>query len=449
MSTSFDDDEFDKFLTDLDNDTSPTAAPIEPNVPANEPEAIVVETHNPVKDEVEAITLDEKKAESYKAGLALVNGREELARINEALSVYEIREAELKAEIEKVRTEMQERIDNMRMEINTIHEESWDLRKAQKEAARNVAQLERLFRDALANELASERFQSEALKFDEITAGLYWREFAFSHQIDGGKYLAANKRVILGDKMGLGKSLTSLIACDMLRSQRILIVVPDDVVSNFVHEVYKWAPHRTVMTLGKMSKAERASGLAVMKMLKSFIVVVNYSAWRKDNSLIDALIETRFDTVILDEAHIIKETTTNAYRGCKKIVLADNSCPDCRSAIEIHKISSLQKTDYRHHEQYFACTNSACGWTQNRDIDQGIKREAGCMRSAENVFPMTGTAILNKPTDLFALLSLTDPNRFVEKWKFEYDFCAKGLDGKVRFRPGGMASLVKRLSGPW
>src|SRR4030095_8488993 len=67
----------------------------------------------------------------------------------------------------------------------------------------------------------------------------------------------------------------------------------------------------------------------------------------------------------------------------------------------------------------------------------------------ENVFPMTGTAILNKPTDLFALLSLTDPNRFVEKWKFEYDFCAKGLDGKVRFRPGGMASLVKRLSGHW
>lgn len=437
-------DDFDKWLDEISGDKP---ANVEPAVDKTEPTGEVVTIAGP-NEEIESWHLDPKKAETYRAGLNVINAQAELDVITGALSTYDNREKELKAAIDLIRAEMQAKIDAMREEMHQIQVESYDLRKAYREATRNVEQLQRLFRQALDNELASERFVSEAIRFDELTNDLYWRKFAFEHQVEGAKYLAANNRVILGDKMGLGKSLTSLIACDMLQSQRVLIVVPDDVVSNFVHEVYKWSPHRTVMTLGKMSKAERASGLAVMKMLKSFVVVVNYSAWRKDNSLLDSLVDVRFDTIILDEAHIIKETTTNAYRGCKKLVLAENSCPECRGPISVHRYAGF-KTDYRHHEQYFACDTNTCGWTQNRDIDSDTKRPAGSMRSAVNVFPMTGTAILNKPTDLFALLSLTAPETFVEKWKFEYDYCAKGIDGKVRFKPGGMNALVKRLSGKW
>ena len=42
------------------------------------------------------------------------------------------------------------------------------------------------------------------------------------------------------------------------------------------------------------------------------------------------------------------------------------------------------------------------------------KTEFGDMRSVKMVIPMSGTVILNKPQDLFALLSLVDPINFVE-----------------------------------
>jgi SNF2 family DNA or RNA helicase len=308
--------------------------------------------------------------------------------------------------------------------------------------------MQRLFRQAIQNEMAAERFKENSILFDEITAGLHWREFAYPHQIEGGKYLAANGRVILGDKMGLGKSLTSLIACDMLKSQRVLIVVPDDVVSNFAHEVYKWAPHRQVISLGKMSKAERAAGLTLLGMLDSFVVILNYSIWRKDNSLLDALIDIKFDTMIIDEAHNVKETTTNAHRGVYKIAMAENSCPECGGNIQQVKIDNGY---YNSATQTTACVNeTTCGWSQERDNERGVKRDFGYLRSVKNLFPMTGTPILNKPTDLFALLSLIDPENFRDKYIFERDYCAKDYwTKKIKFREGGMDSLVKRLSGKW
>jgi len=393
--------------------------------------------------------LDPKNAATFEAGTNYSEAAKAEAAIREQLHSYDERKAEINAAMDAIRAEMQAKLDALRAEITVIDEETYDLRRSLREATRRTEQMLRLFRQAIENEMALKAFKDNALKFDDITAGLHWREFAFDHQIDGGKYIAANKRVILGDKMGLGKSLTALIACDMMQAQKILIIVPDDVVSNFVHEVYKWAPHRQVITLGKMSKDMRAAGITMLNFMTSYIVVINYSAWRRDNALIESLINVRFDTVIMDEAHTIKETTTNAYKGCAKIVLADNSCPDCRGPVE--RVELTYTPDYPLWRQFYACKNKdTCGWSQNRDNEQGIKREYGAMRSVENCIPMTGTAILNKPTDLFALLSLVDPMNFREKYQFERDYCDKDyFTGKVIFRPGGMNSLVKKLSGKW
>ena len=392
----------------------------------------------------EAFTIRPENKETYEAGRNYLDAVAVEQAIRAELAEADARQAALKNEIERVRAEMQERINVMRNEIHEIDVACFDKRRELKAATARVDQMLRLFKQAIENELASKAFQENALRFDELTLGLKWREFAFDHQIIGGKYLAANRKVILGDKMGLGKSLTALIACDMLQAQKVLIVVPDDVVSNFANEVYKWAPHRQVIVLGRMSKGERAAGLQVLSFLQSYVVILNYSAWRKDNSLIESLIAQRFDTVILDEAHTLKETTTNAFRGCEKIVHADNSCPECRGPI-IRAEDNVNRGTYR---MYYAC--KTCDWSQNKDAQLGVEREYGYMRSAVNVFPMTGTAILNKPTDLFALLNLIDPKNFAEKYLFERDYCEKDYyTGKIKFRSGGMSSLVKRLSGKW
>lgn len=393
--------------------------------------------------------LDPAKTATYEAGRNYIEALANEKAIRDSLAEADNKKAELVKQMDALKAELQAKLDAIRQDIHAIDEATYDARRELRLAVQRVDQMLRLFKQAIDNEMATERYKASAIEFDEITADLSWREFAYDHQIEGGKYLAANKRCILGDKMGLGKSLTSLIACDMMQAQRILIMVPDDVVSNFVHEVYRWAPHRQVITLGRMTKGERAAGIALLSFLSSYVVVLNYSAWRKDNSLIESLIDCRFDTVILDEAHMLKETTTNAYRGCKKIVLAINSCPACSGPLTTCT-SRTQKT-YRHKTMYQACKNiDTCGWDENRDIDQDVRREFGDMSSVKNVFPMTGTAILNKPTDLFALLSLVDPVNFGEKYRFERDYCEKDYyTGKIRFRAGGMDSLVKRLSGKW
>jgi hypothetical protein len=51
-----------------------------------------------------------------------------------------------------------------------------------------------------------------------MTMGAPWREWAKDHQIGGAKKITYEGRMILGDTMGLGKTLTSLIAIDMIEA---------------------------------------------------------------------------------------------------------------------------------------------------------------------------------------------------------------------------------------
>jgi SNF2 family DNA or RNA helicase len=63
---------------------------------------------------------------------------------------------------------------------------------------------------------------------------------------------------------------------------------------------------------------------------------------------------------------------------------------------------------------------------------------------------MTGTAILNKPQDLYALLSLIDPENFPREKDYLRDYCWQDpYTNKWGFRPGGLDSLVKRLGGKY
>ena len=414
-------------------------------------ESTAVEVYRSVHIDEKTVVLDPKEHtnEVVTKGNEYLDALTNEQGLKDALDVFDNRKKELQKQIDELKKSIQDQITAMTTELYDIDVASRDLRRTYREAQKVVDGLLRQFRQALDNELASQRMIEAGKAFDEKTQNFKWRQFAFPHQIEGAKYLAANGRVILGDKMGLGKSMTSLIACDMMESKKVLIIVPDDVVSNFIHEVVKWAPHRQVWGLGKLTKAERAATFELMNFMQAYVCVINYSAWRRDSNLLDQLLDRRFDTIIIDEAHTIKETSTNAYKGVKKVVLSENACPECAGPIMF--IENRIRQQLTHKSKFWECKNTeGCGWSENRDIDEFIKRPAYSLNSAKHVFPMTGTAILNKPTDLFALLSLIDPVNFSEKYKFEFDYCARDIyTNKIVFRSGGMASLVKRLSGKW
>lgn len=379
---------------------------------------------------------------------------------------------ELEGQIETLKREYSVKLIELNGQLEPLQTEAFDLQRKKRLAEQAVAAAEQRLRDAILALRHRAMYKEASLKFDELTAGFKWREWALNHQLEGARMLAIAQRAILGDGMGLGKTLTSQITADMLQSQKMLVIVPDDVVENFLREINHWAPHRMPVLLGKMTKNQRNTIIGVLRNMPAFTVVVNYSAWRKDSSLLDKLIELRFDTIIMDEAHTVKNTRTNAFKGCEKIVLAENACPECSGAIQhVHYSGDVSYAAVGGRylpRDYFVCNGDqhvvektldaevftatgGCGWSGRNDADKDIKRPYGALRSIKNVFPMTGTPILNKPNDLFALLKLIDDEHYASEAAFLRDYCKPHpfRAGQYVFRPGGLESLTKRLAGKY
>lgn len=304
----------------------------------------------------------------------------------------------LKAEADNVSAKLEE-IDRQRREAikakADIEEKMKSftkvLEKAQQAAdlADSKAKQQQAIKDAEAE------FLRLADSFDEITAGAPWREWAFSYQIEDAKRMALGKRVIVGNTMGTGKTLTSLITCDMLEANRVLIFTPATVMRSFVNEVKHWAPHRNVFLLGGMSRTERRTAVTMMDMAKqanhNFTVILNYEAMRKDGAFIEELKRLEFDLVILDEAHLLKDKKSLTFRQIKEVVNGDGHQPPC-------------------------------------------------------VFPMTGSPILNKPQDLWPLLNIIAPYDFSDEYYFLQDYCVRDWDtGKWKFSSTGLNGMQRRL----
>jgi SNF2 family DNA or RNA helicase len=306
-----------------------------------------------------------------------------------------------------------------------------DLIKQQAKADQTAMTQAKRRLETFASERAiEERLKRESAEFDKITQNYRWREFAFDHQIHGAKRLASARRGILGDKRGLGKSLTSLIWADMIGAKRVLVFAPKDVLHNFKREIEHWTPHRHVAVLGGMPKIQRDMFLGLLASQEQYLILCNYEAWRRDASLIEAIKYLKADTVIIDEAHNIKEKKTSAYKGIRDIVYAQNQCNACGGDPETYK------------DPFTHTIKPRC----SKCLHEPETFKDFC--SVKNVLPMTGTAILNKPQDLWTLLNLVDRELFPSEQAFLQDYCTiDPYTGRWRFRTGGEEALVKRL-GP-
>jgi SNF2 family DNA or RNA helicase len=307
---------------------------------------------------------------------------------------------------------------------NLMFETKRDLRKIKQNAESVSRQYHELNR---AEQLKSEYLTLEA-KWDSLTIGAPWREWAKDHQIEAARKITWSQRMILGDTMGLGKTLSAIAALDIIQAAtkdasednpfmaeakevynyhtdstelkwvggvrkpcgiKVLYFCPDTMIYNVRQEIKRWAPHRNVIELGGQPKATRRFLLDMMKDYPDYVVILNYAAWRRDKSLIDDLIDIEFDTIIIDEAHNVKDMASVAYRGIKRIV--DNS-------------------------------------------------------DVPFVVPMTGTPILNRPQELYSLLTFVAPEQFYSLNNFLRDYCTQDPDSKKwTFKYGGVESLSKKI----
>lgn len=331
----------------------------------------------------------------------------------------------LQSESKKEKARLYQQIANIDAKNRDIDNNIFDIRRKMREIERQLKAEEAKAEQEAANQRAREEYQRLNALFDEELEKYSWSKEILPHQIDGAKKLAIAQRGILGDKRGLGKTLTAIAWTDLIGAKKILAIVPNDVMGNFTREIRHWAPHRQgVLILGGEKKASRKLMLELIKDVEETFCVINYEAWRKDLDLIQQLQEVRFDTVIVDEAHNIKDPSAIASRGVRDIIYAENQCPSCSHHPKLRARSTQ-------------CSN--CGY---------LAENFGDFCSVKYVLPMTGTPILNKPQDFYSLLHLIDRVQFHSQRQFLDMYCIQDYDtGKWKFAAGGVERLTTKLSG--
>jgi len=152
------------------------------------------------------------------------------------------------------------------------------------------------------------------------------------------------------------------------------------------------------------------------------------------------------DTLIVDEAHALKNTQSTNFKGIKLLTFADNMCPDCGGYLDglygdmLHPLA--KKVPKPCH---------SCGWmftdptrvSYDNPLDDYLKT-----KSVKNVLFTTGTPILNSPEDIYSLLHLCDPILFKTANQFLSTYCRENyMSGKWEFRPGAVQNLKPLIEG--
>src|SRR5690606_3743312 len=191
---------------------------------------------------------------------------------------------------------------------------------------------------------------------------------------------------------------------------------------------------------------DRDNMVLMANFLPDFVTIINYEAWRKDNTLLRTLVNMHFDTTIMDEAHVARETDSVTHQGPRYLICAINRCPICETNIPVDKAVRYSRGTEVEYDVFKCaqCGGDGSSWASGNAEEFEVYQAP---RSIKRVWPMTGTPILNKPQDLFALLTLIDPLNFDNKARFLREYAEMDpYTGKWGFRTGGLETLMRRLS---
>jgi len=155
-----------------------------------------------------------------------------------------------------------------------------------------------------SSEVEDAAFQ-EALKLSD---GL------FAHQVEGVAFLLARRRAILADDMGLGKTRQSIVAVRHAEPEGpYLVVCPASVKYNWKREIQNVQAQADCRIIEGATGGESFAGF-------SGWVIVNYDILGKR---LDDLMSIEWKGILFDEAHYLKNHTSQRNRHAMKLCEQD------------------------------------------------------------------------------------------------------------------------------
>lgn len=360
-------------------------------------------------------------------------------------------------ELERQKQDTAELLDEARKAFEAKVQEIVDaeaklqqIRKDSEEALRRLEVEEQ--REAQAErkaEIDDEVLELEA-KFLRVAEDKIWftgtghEDAILPHQWQGMMFGAVAERWLLGDGVGLGKTRTTIGWLDLVKAKKVIIICEANICGQFSGEVTELAPHRKIYNLAKKTPEKRHLMLDEILQQGEAVVVVNFEIWRRDPDVLAKLIRWEADTVVVDEAHNLKSTSTSNFQNVKTLVAIDNVCPECRGHIKgLYDPSHLPRKVPRPCEH--------CGWKVG---DRTSKRYSNQLdehlstKSVKNLCLTTGTPLLNSPLDLYALLHLINPVLFKNAKRFKNLYLTNNYhSGKWDFARGALDDLKPMIEG--
>jgi SNF2 family DNA or RNA helicase len=152
----------------------------------------------------------------------------------------------------------------------------------------------------------------QAQELDTSTIKATMRQY----QTFGGKFALTQARVIIGDEMGLGKTLQAISAIahrNISGANRFLVVCPASVITNWIREVEARSELSIVKIHGDDHKASLQRWVEI-----SGIGITTYDTLKSFEISEQQITALGVDTVIVDEAHYIKNISTGRTRTISK-----------------------------------------------------------------------------------------------------------------------------------
>ena len=160
------------------------------------------------------------------------------------------------------------------------------------------------------NQELLDKIQAQELDTSTIKATLR------QYQTFGGKFALTQNRVIIGDEMGLGKTLQAISAIAHRSStgaNRFLVVCPASVITNWMREVDARSELPIIKIHGEDHKASLQRWVE-----SSGIGITTYDTLKSFELSEEQIAGLGVDTVIVDEAHYIKNISTGRTRAIAK-----------------------------------------------------------------------------------------------------------------------------------